>query len=527
MTSEDRAAPTPERRSTDRGWFSVTAWRRFLTQVSIRRRFLAILLPLVAGAFVLVAGIYEWINFQDAEARLEQKLDWMSASQSIILAEPVARRDGTKVRLTIASTIADRDIIGVAVTDADGAVIDSFGQLDPLDPDMGRRTPINFASLDGLETVGELVLVGSPDRIVAEFQRRMAYEFFFLVILIGAATLAAHLAHSRSVGIPLMRLLSAIEARRDGTRAQSVEWDSHDEMGRIIDAYNQMMLRLDKYEDEQRSIRDNLEALVEERTRKLQAAMMGAEAANRAKSEFLAAMSHDLRTPLNAIMGFSDIIRSGTFGPIGNPRYTDYAESIHNSGAFLVSMINNVLDLSKIEAGQYAFDDEPLVLPKILELCTEQISTMAAESGLTIVRDVPADLPVLNGDRRALMQILNNLLSNAVKFTPREGTVTLSAAVLDDDTLELRVVDTGIGMSARDKERALQPFIQADSKRAREHEGTGLGLYITQNLMELFGGALSIETAPGEGTTVSLVFPAHRTLVVRSGEAAHGSQTGR
>lgn len=487
-----------------------TKEKRSMARTTLRRRFLTILLPMMVLAFILVAGVYEWFIYKDSEVRLQQKLDWLSSSQSIILADPVARMDSTKVRLTIASTISDRDIIGMSVLDADGQLIDSFGVSSPGEQQLMRTTPINFASVDGLKPVGELILIGSPNRIISEFRRRLAYETFFLVILVGAATLAAHLAHSRSVGVPLKRLLKSIRARRDGSKTDPVEWDSPDELGQIILTYNEMIDRLDRYEDEQRSIRDNLEALVEERTHKLQAAMTAAESANRAKSEFLAAMSHDLRTPLNAIMGFSDIIRLGTFGPVGNPRYEEYAESIHNSGAFLVSMINNVLDLSKIEAGQYDFHNETLELPIVLGQCVEQVTTMAQEAGLTMVQEVPSNLPVLTGDRRAFMQIMNNLLSNAIKFTPRGGTVKLAALIQHDDTLLVAVTDTGIGMGAEDKERAVQPFVQADSTRAKEHHGTGLGLYITQNLMELFGGALAIDSVPNQGTTVNLIFPAHR-----------------
>jgi two-component system, sensor histidine kinase and response regulator len=237
-----------------------------------------------------------------------------------------------------------------------------------------------------------------------------------------------------------------------------------------------------------------------------------AESANQAKSEFLAAMSHDLRTPLNAIMGFSDMMRQKAFGPLGNEHYDEYADDIHSSGSLLVSLINDVLDLSKIEAGKYELADETLSLTSIIEVSIRQSAPLADISNLTLSSDISSDLPHLVGDERALTQILNNLVSNAIKFTPSGGKVFLSATLQQDNSIIITIRDSGIGMSEEGIATALRPFEQIDGSKSRKHEGTGLGLHLCVNLMELFGGSIRFESEEDRGTTVTLQFPSERTI---------------
>ncbi|NQW02254.1 MAG: transporter substrate-binding domain-containing protein [Rhodospirillales bacterium] len=245
---------------------------------------------------------------------------------------------------------------------------------------------------------------------------------------------------------------------------------------------------------------------------KLLEAKEAAEKANKAKSEFLAVMSHDLRTPLNAIMGFSDMMRQKAFGPIGEARYEDYIEDIHSSGALLVSLINDVLDLSKIEAGKYELIEEPVSLPALIDVCTRQFRTQLGLSNLTLDVDIPPAFPPLKGDERALIQVLNNLLSNAIKFTSAGGMVLVSVGLTDENSVVIKVKDTGMGMTKDGIDKALRPFEHANSRYAREHQGTGLGLHLCKNLMNLFGGNLTIESKVGMGTSVTLSFPPDRTL---------------
>ncbi|MGB0747597.1 MAG: PAS domain-containing sensor histidine kinase [Magnetospiraceae bacterium] len=241
-------------------------------------------------------------------------------------------------------------------------------------------------------------------------------------------------------------------------------------------------------------------------------ARMQAEKANEAKSEFLAAMSHDLRTPLNAIMGFADMLRQNVFGPLGDPLYQQYANDIHNSGALLVSLINDILDLSKVEAGKYDLRLDPLNILAVVNQCLRQHERSVMDAAQHVTITVPPDFPLLNGDERALIQILNNLISNAVKFTPRGGSITISATIDDENRISIAVADSGIGMPKSEIARVLKPFEQADSLRSQNQGGTGLGLHLCSRFMDLFGGELRLESAVQVGTMVTLIFPADLTL---------------
>ncbi|MDP7215695.1 MAG: HAMP domain-containing sensor histidine kinase, partial [Rhodospirillales bacterium] len=251
---------------------------------------------------------------------------------------------------------------------------------------------------------------------------------------------------------------------------------------------------------------------VEERTEKYQLAKEEAEKANLAKSEFLASMSHDLRTPLNAIMGFAEMMEARAFGPLGDPHYEEYAKDIHGSGNLLVSLIDDILDISKIEAGKYELDEKTLDVSLLVQSSVKMISTLLEAGKLHLATDMEPNLPMLRGDEKAITQILNNLLSNAVKFTPADGKVTVSAKLDGDGSINVLVADTGEGMSSHDIIKALNPFEQADSAHARRHEGTGLGLYLCQKFIELHDGGIKLQSKVGKGTTVTMRFPPERTV---------------
>jgi PAS domain S-box-containing protein len=240
----------------------------------------------------------------------------------------------------------------------------------------------------------------------------------------------------------------------------------------------------------------------------LRASRDAAEQANRAKSEFLANMSHELRTPLNAIIGFAETMETAIFGDI-NPRYRDYAADIRISGLHLLGIINDILDLSKVEAGAIALQDAWIGLDHAVETALRLNRERAKQGGVLLRSGLP-EIPILIcADEQRLIQILVNLLSNAIKFSEKGQPVTVGAAH-DGDSLALFVQDTGIGMSSEEVEIALEPFGQADSGLNRKHEGTGLGLPLAKRLAELQGATFEIESAPGRGTKVSLIFPADR-----------------
>ncbi len=242
-----------------------------------------------------------------------------------------------------------------------------------------------------------------------------------------------------------------------------------------------------------------------------------AELANRTKSEFLANMSHELRTPLNAILGFSQVMRDELLGPLGTARYREYADDIHRSGALLLNIINDVLDLAKLEAGKVELREVAFSLPGAIRECARLVRDRAREGALTLDLAVADSDPWIVGDERIIKQVILNLLTNAVKFTPPGGRVCVSIEDSAAGGIVIHVADTGIGMAEEDIPRALAPFGQIDSAFTRGHAGTGLGLPLAKSLVELHGGSLTIQSAPGDGTDIAVAIPAGR---VTSGERA-------
>jgi signal transduction histidine kinase len=240
-------------------------------------------------------------------------------------------------------------------------------------------------------------------------------------------------------------------------------------------------------------------------------ALLDAESANRAKTEFLANMSHELRTPLNAIIGFSDVIQNEIMGKFAeNPKYVDYARDIREAGTHLLHVINDILDIAKIEAGQLGLREDAFGAGDAIEACIGMLSDRAEEARVGLIRKQGETQARIWGDEKKFKQIILNLLSNAIKFTPKGGNITLSSAIGGDGNFELTVSDTGVGMAAGDLEKALAPFTQVDNARQRNHEGTGLGLPISRALAELHGGSLEIESELGFGTTVTVRLPSER-----------------
>jgi signal transduction histidine kinase len=251
---------------------------------------------------------------------------------------------------------------------------------------------------------------------------------------------------------------------------------------------------------------------------KMEQARLQAELANRAKSEFLANMSHELRTPLNAIIGFSEAISAEMLGPVADKKQLEYIKDIHRSGLLLLSIINDVLDMSKIEAGKMELALERVSLQRVVAEVMRIVGEQARSRNLRVIAQLAQeDIPIW-GDERAIKQILLNLMSNAVKFSHERGRIEVRAALDEAGSLVLEVEDSGIGMSEPEIERALQPFGQATSATTRTHGGTGLGLPIAKGLVEAHGGALDIVSRPGQGTRVRILLPQQPAGVTSVGD---------
>ncbi len=246
-----------------------------------------------------------------------------------------------------------------------------------------------------------------------------------------------------------------------------------------------------------------------------------AEFANQSKSEFLAHMSHELRTPLNSIIGFSEIMAKEMYGPLGSDKYLDYIRDINEAGTNLLALVTDILDISRVEAGVLTLEEGKVDVRKILASCKALFQQRAQKSGIELAFFMPDAPPPLYADERRLKQVLFNLISNALKFTPGSGKVSVHAD-LDDGGFRFRVIDTGIGIARENFERVLSPFGQVENVMSRNFDGAGLGLPLSLKFVELHGGTLSIDSTPGQGTTITVLLPKSRTIAQKDG----GDKTG-
>lgn len=279
----------------------------------------------------------------------------------------------------------------------------------------------------------------------------------------------------------------------------------------ILKDITETSLKFDTLEANRLSLQKKVDGLRQSQSRAIELAetfeqkKIRAEETSQLKSEFLANMSHELRTPLNAINGFSEIMQRELFGPLGDPRYKKFASDILFSGQHLLSLINDILDLSKIEAGKMKLKVEPVRVNELINQVTRMLKLRADEGGLELIyQDTP--LPLIEADPRAVKQILLNLLTNAIKFTPQGGTVKVYTQA-SSEGLIIHVADSGIGISEKDIKRLAQPFEQVDTEHGKKLEGTGLGLSLSKSLVELHGGIFNIKSIVGQGTTMSFTLP--------------------
>ncbi len=362
-------------------------------------------------------------------------------------------------------------------------------------------------SIDGVsddeDVIGYLYFEGNDSRISEYFYNTfLVSAMVTLGVILVTYFLAAYFQRSLSRPIyALSDLAKNVSTYKDySVRAQGK--DLEDLPKEILTLYQSFNSMLTEIEDRDRKLRKKNTELVQSKEM--------AEAANLSKSQFLANISHELRTPLNAIIGFSNILGNQTFGPLGDPKYLEYINDINESGAHLLDIINDILDLSKAEAGKLTLDLEEFRTDKMIQKCINILSERASQSDVTINTHFPERMPYMVADRVRFTQIVLNILSNAVKFTEKGGKIDISIEVQEGNNhisfFTLTIQDTGIGMSRRDVEQALQPFGQIDSGLNRKYEGTGLGLPLTHKLVELHNASMEIRSEVGKGTTVTLRF---------------------
>ncbi|MBB4268292.1 signal transduction histidine kinase [Roseospira visakhapatnamensis] len=275
------------------------------------------------------------------------------------------------------------------------------------------------------------------------------------------------------------------------------------ELTMLATTFNELMAEVDTRRHDLLTRGDALAAARDQAER----ARLDADAANLAKSQFLASMSHELRTPLNAVLGFSEVLRDEVFGPLGNAQYQGYARDIHDSGAHLRDLIDDMLNLARIEAGEGGTHPEALDLASVVGGCERLYRERLAQSTLTLIQDCPHDLPPVYADPQALRQCLDNLVSNAIKFTPPGGTIRVSGATRADGGVSVAVADSGVGIARDLQDLIFSPYGRVANLHTRTTVGTGLGLALVKALMEQTGGTVALSSRPGHGATFTLAFP--------------------
>jgi two-component system, sensor histidine kinase and response regulator len=494
---------------------------------TLARRLLYTLLPWYLVLAFCVTSIQLAMEYYTVSSDIAADLASLGRTVEPGVAEAVWELDNTRLASVARGIRQNAIVTGLQITDEKGQTIVADGTI-PAAPsweaDIFRlRTrqetvPLLHQSSDGRpQPIGAMVL-HSSNQVVWQ---RMKYGFFLVLVnsvieatglwLILSWTVRFRL--SRNV-TEVARIVATWKFKPGDVPVKPIAYPYQDELGGLVDALNESQTRLLESIRELNDMNVNLESCIAERTRELRQAKDAAESADRLKSAFLATMSHELRTPLNSIIGFTGIVLQGLAGPLTDEQAMQLG-MVRDSSRHLLALINDVLDLSKIEAGQLTVAAKPFDLAASIRKVSAMVRTMAQEKGLELSVHVADGVGAMIGDVRRVEQILLNLLGNAIKFT-EVGSVKLELAPVNDfvrggvpagPAVRLTVADTGIGIKPEDLALLFRPFRQVESDLSRRHEGTGLGLAICKKLIELMGGTIEVESIWQRGSVLTVILP--------------------
>ena len=481
---------------------------------TLQSQFLAVYLPLVVLAVVLVLGTFGVYASKSAEDALHKRIDKMVTSQSDVIADPLRYRDHERIQVILKAILVDDDVTGVAVYDEPQKHLTSIGDVNQENRGGHQihAAEIVFKTNGGSERIGQLIIYHSDNSLTAANHEQLIWGVVLCLLLIAAAVVSALVANWRVIALPLGRLRTTIALAEKASGHASMDWKAKDEFGELAAAFNKMQTQQQRYDVDLHAAREDLERRVEDRTRELRMARDDAETANRAKTQFLQNMSHELRTPLNAILGFSDLIRMSASLSLSVQKNSEYAKDINKSALFLLDIVNDLLDMSRIEAEALHPKDNRIDAMAVVVECLNMVRLMAQSKDIELVNNLPEKVPAVVGDHRMIKQVFLNILSNALKFTDRGGRVEVSVAVNNTGGMDFRFTDNGRGIAPGDIETIFQPFNRIVRPLVTREEGTGLGLPLAKALIDLHGGVFTIESKLNESTTAVVALPAERIL---------------
>lgn len=497
----------------------------FFKRQSLSEKMLLIILSISGICVILTTVAITALGINNMQNKMISDLDLLTRTRAAILYAPVNysssdERYVSDIQNALPGSRSDAEVMA-CVYRSDGLTPDKFLAKYPTEANCPsleevtayeNQTVFKDKGLHSYRLIGSkdnqvgYIYVQSDEREIDHFIKTQVLTAILIIITVFVLSYFLGKKLQRSISQPILKLVDTtrrVSYERDySIRAENfLQGDDikRNEISVLIEAFNQM---LNEVEERRKLLLRKNQELVKSKEI--------AESANRAKSQFLANISHELRTPLNAVIGFSDLIRNEILGPIEDIRYVEYARDINESGEHLLHIINDILDLSKAEAGKLEPVLREVVLKKSLDECVTYIAKRAADNDIKVTVDVPEKMPTLIADRVMFKRIISNLLSNSVKFTNRGGSIKVSANVKVSSKREniftIVIEDTGIGMSKEDIDLAFKSFVQLDSGLNRKYEGTGLGLPLTKKLVELHGGNIELQSTVGEGTKAILKF---------------------
>ena len=482
-------------------------------------KILAVFIPLVFLAQLVVFGFQTWTHYIDQKANLVERLNEIAVTQANALASAVWEFDLDEIDNLLGQIGKMPFVESVVVYGSDGKLVANQGVVGAKITEQAFRVEaaIIYEPEIQPQNLGKIILTGHGGEIMEDLWRQTKANGLLMLAMMIALTTGVFVSTRYFIGAPLKLMKQSIELAHEGKERTSVQWVSQDELGIVVQAYNEMLEHERNSAREIQKHQENLENLVEERTSELVVARDAAETSTRAKSEFLAAMSHEIRTPMNGIIGMIDLLRETKL----SADQSHMMSTVRDSAFSLLQIINDILDFSKIEAGKMDIEEVPISIRDAVEAVGATLAPNADNKELLLTTYIDPAIPdwVL-GDQVRLRQILLNIGGNAVKFTEtkpdKRGCVAIHAERLDssdDETVVVRysVIDNGIGIPESAQESLFEAFTQAEGSTTRRFGGTGLGLTICVRLMAIMNGELKVDSEPEKGSTFSAIIPHKRS----------------